>query len=298
MDEDRSKVGKSQETIGFEWDGLTELRNDPPRWWMWGGYITIAFLIVYFILYPAIPLLNSNTKGALGWTQIDEYKKGLAAVEEARAPWEEKIAGLSALGILSSDDLSNYSVASTKAVFGDYCAGCHGAGGQGIGEYPSLGDDSWIYGGSIDEIETSIRGGREGVMNSYAGILSESEIDDLVKYVQALYNGESYEPGRAVFMGQTVGEADCVSCHGEDAAGMKELGSANLTDKIWRFDGSPEGIRRTIMYGVNSGVDGARIAVMPAWEGRLSESDVKKLAVKVWQLGGGLPMGITAPEGH
>ena len=92
--------------------------------------------------------------------------------------------------------------------------------------------------------------------------------------------------GKKVFM-----ESDCTGCHGADAKGMQAMGSANLTDKVWRFDGSLKGIERTITYGVNSGDPKARIAVMPSFTaaGKLSDADIKKLAVYVYKFGGGQP---------
>jgi cytochrome c oxidase cbb3-type subunit 3 len=83
--------------------------------------------------------------------------------------------------------------------------------------------------------------------------------------------------------------SDCVACHGPDAKGMQAMGSANLTDKIWRFDGSLEGIKQTITYGVNSGEPMARVAIMPNFTaaGKLSPTEIKKLAVYVYKFGGG-----------
>jgi cytochrome c oxidase cbb3-type subunit 3 len=70
---------------------------------------------------------------------------------------------------------------------------------------------------------------------------------------------------------------------------MQAMGSANLTDKIWRFDGSLEGIKQTITYGVNSGDPMARVAIMPNFTaaGKLSATEMKKLAVYVYKFGGG-----------
>jgi cytochrome c oxidase cbb3-type subunit 3 len=70
---------------------------------------------------------------------------------------------------------------------------------------------------------------------------------------------------------------------------MEAMGSANLTDKIWRFDGSVEGIKQTIKYGVNSGNPNARVAIMPNFTeaGKLSAVEMKKLAVYVHKFGGG-----------
>jgi len=78
---------------------------------------------------------------------------------------------------------------------------------------------------------------------------------------------------------------------------MQAMGSANLTDKIWRFDSSPEGIKQTIMYGVNSGDPMARVAVMPNFTeaGKLSAVEMKKLAVYVFKFGGGKAEEAAAP---
>jgi len=69
------------------------------------------------------------------------------------------------------------------------------------------------------------------------------------------------------------------------------MGSANLTDSVWRFDSSVEGIKQTIKYGVNSGDPQTRVAVMPAFQatGKLSDAEIKKLAVYVYKFGGGQP---------
>jgi cytochrome c oxidase cbb3-type subunit 3 len=156
---------------------------------------------------------------------------------------------------------------------------------------PILRDDDWLYGGKIDDIYTSIVGGRQGVMTPHKGVLSDQQIDDVAQYVKAMSDegkdkadaDSTVAAGKKVFM-----ESDCTACHGADAKGMQAMGSANLTDKVWRFDGSLEGIKRTVAYGVNAGPD-ARIAVMPSFKaaGKLSDAEIKKLAVYVYKFGGG-----------
>lgn len=272
---------------GHEWDGIRELTNDPPRWWMIGGYITIVFLIAYFVLYPSFPLISDSTKGVLGWTQIKEFNESLEAIEAVRAPYEKKISGMTASQILADAGMTRYAQVSSKVAFGDHCAPCHGSGGQGAPGFPALADDDWLYGGSVDKLVETITEGREGMMPAYAGQLTDAEIDDLVKYVKGLSEGRVHEPGREVFMGRTQSEADCYACHGENAMGDPDMGSANLSDAIFRFDGSEEGIRSTILHGVNTDDPDTREAIMPAFGGKLSESEIRKLAVKVWMFGGG-----------
>lgn len=273
---------------GHEWDGIRELRNDPPGWWMMGGYISIIFLIVYFVLYPAIPLVHGYTRGLLGWTQVDEYKSSVAEIMSVRAPFEEKIAKKNAKEILADPQLSQFALASSKAIFGDKCAPCHGSGGQGGPGFPTLADDDWVYGGTIESITESITAGRQGMMPAYKSTLSPQEVNDLVTYISGLNTGAVHEPGKSVFLGQTAGQADCVTCHGEDAKGNPDVGGVNLADKIWRFESSQEGIKRTILHGVNQEDDKeTRKALMPTFGGKLSEGQIKQLAVKVFMFGGG-----------
>ena len=66
-------------TTGHEWDGIKELNNPLPRWWVVTFYITIAWAIGYTIAYPAWPMLSSATKGVLGYSSRHVVKTELAA---------------------------------------------------------------------------------------------------------------------------------------------------------------------------------------------------------------------------
>lgn len=273
---------------GHEWDGIRELDNPPPRWWMIGLHISWISVLVYCILFPSVPLVNSATKGLLGWTQVKKFNADVAEVEAMRKPYENEIEELNPDEILKDAELSAFAQKSAKAVFGDHCAACHGGGGQGGPGFPVLADDEWLYGGKPENIVESITYGREGMMPAHGSMLSRSEVDDVVKYVAGLSKGDVYGPGRAVFMGETEGGAACFGCHGEDAGGIVEMGAPNLTDAIWRFDGSDAGIRYTITHGVNDPEDPqTRKALMPAFGEKLSERQIKKLAVLVHRFGGG-----------
>jgi len=270
---------------GHIWDdNLRELTNPTPKWWMLGFYASIAFVIGYAIIYPMIPLVSSHTKGMTGWTAIGEYKAAMAEVEAVRKPFEDKIATMSAKEILADTELSAYVEASGKVLFGDNCAACHGNGGSGNVGYPVLADDDWLYGGTIEQIQTSIANGRKGVMTAHAATLSEAEIDTLASYVVGLSEGQSDPKGKALYQSKA-----CFACHGMDGKGMAALGSANLTDGIWRFDEEDKlaSAKRTIAHGVNAGTPETRNAEMPAFKDKLSEADVKKMAVYVYKFGGG-----------
>lgn len=297
-----------ENNTGHFWDdNLRELKNPPPRWWMIAFWASVAWWVLYAILYPMWPALpgqsdgeNDFTRGILGWTSIKEYKQGVEQVEAVRAQYDEQIAEMTPAEVIEDPGLLQYTLASSKVLFGDYCAGCHGSGGQGNPGYPVLADDDWLYGGSLAKITESISNGRKGAMTAHANILSDAEIDQLAQFVVDLAeDGEASEAGWALY-----NEKGCQACHGAEGNGvLAELptgeivtvGAANLTDSIWRFrPGGYESAKHTIKYGVNQpGVEQTRDAVMPGFaqqgqlEGKLSPQQIKMLTVYVHQLGGG-----------
>lgn len=273
-------------TTGHVWDDdLADFTNQPPKWWMLGLTASAIWCVVYFLYYPSIPVSNAGGffKGIGGWTAISEMEADKSVVDEVRGKYEDKLKGMTPAAILADSELTEYVTRSGKVLFGDNCAACHGTNGVGTADKqglmaPMLNDDDWLYGGKIDEIYASITGGRQGVMTPHKEVLSAAEIDTLANAVAA---------GKPTST-PLFAEKGCTACHGADGKGMVAMGSANLTDAIWRFDGSLEGIKYTIENGVNAG-PGARVAVMPSFQaaGKLSDAEMKKLAVYVYKFGGG-----------
>ena len=286
-------------TSGHVWDDdLADFTNQPPKWWMLGLTASAIWVVVYFVMYPAIPMAMNGTffegvglPGSGKWTAIKELAEDQKVLDDYRGKWEDKLKGMTPAAILADADMSKYALASGKVLFSDNCAACHGQNGVGTIQgakfakheqglmAPILNDDDWLYGGTIDNIYETIAGGRQGMMVAHKDMLSAQEIDTLAN---AVAKGEP--TSTPLFT-----EKGCVACHGADGKGMQAMGSANLTDKIWRFDGSLEGIKQTITYGVNSGDPKTRVAVMPNFTaaGKLSATDMKKLAVYVYKFGGG-----------
>jgi cytochrome c oxidase cbb3-type subunit 3 len=280
MSEENKFPGENN--TGHIWDeDLRELDNDPPTWWTIGFHASWIFVIVYTLLYPSWPLIDTHFKGLLGWTSIGEYHEDMASIKEVRAPFENKIKDMSASEILADQELSQYVNASGKVLFGDNCSACHGAGGQGNVGFPVLADDDWLFGGSIDDIQASISGGRQGMMPGHAAMLTDEQVNTLA---QAVIDGNVTEV--PAYM-----ETGCVGCHGADGKGLTFMGSANLMDGIYRFTAQDqlESVKHTIKYGVNDpSHEQTRNAVMPAFGGgKLTDTEIKKLAVYVHKLGGG-----------
>lgn len=300
-------------TTGHLWDDdLADFTNQPPKWWMLGLTASAIWVVVYFLMYPAIPFASNGTffkgiglPGSGQWTAIKELASDQADLDAVRKPYEDKLKDMTPAAILADTNLSEYVARSGKVLFSDNCAACHGQNGVGTfqtGKFaerekgymaPILNDDDWLFGGEINTIHETIMGGRQGMMTPHKDMLSEKQIDDVAQYVKAMseQGKDKADADASVAAGKQVfAESDCTACHGPDAKGMHAMGSANLTDKIWRFDGSIEGIKHTITYGVNAG-DNARVAVMPSFTegGKLSAVDMKKLAVYVYKFGGGTP---------
>ena len=246
------------ETTGHTWDGIRELNNPLPKWWVYTFYACILWSFAYWVVMPTWPYLTGD-----GWT----YTQGVIGYEQRNIVTNE-LAG--------------------KAAFGDNCAPCHGSGAQGSKGFPNLNDDDWIWGGTLDDIHTTLLHGirwdaddetRLNIMMAYGrdGILNRSEISDVAEYV-LLLSGQPHD-GEAAVRGTAVFESQCVACHGDAGTGNRELGAPNLTDAIWLYGGDKEAIVETVSNG--------RSGVMPAWGTRLDEGTIRSLTLFVHSLGGG-----------
>lgn len=147
------------ETTGHEWDGIKELNNPLPRWWLYTFYACIVFAIGYAVYYPAIPLIEGATQGISGTTTRGELHQEMAEVEAGRADMLEQIRGMDVGEIQANPELARFAAAGGASAFKVYCSQCHGSGAQGAAGYPNLNDDDWLWGGSIDQIAATIRHG-------------------------------------------------------------------------------------------------------------------------------------------
>lgn len=280
------------ETTGHEWDGIKELNNPLPRWWLYIWYATIVFSIGYMIVMPAIPALpglGTNTRGVLGQSDRVQVAQQVDSMRADRATAGSALLDASLEEIETDRELQQFAMAAGESAFGDNCATCHGAGGRGAKGYPRLADDIWLWSGTLDGIEYTLRHGirhdedpetRFSAMPAFGrdGLLTRSQIDDVVSHVMSL-SGQEVEDEEAVSRGADIFSAQCATCHGEDGKGDRTVGAPNLTDDNWQFGSEYRDIYNTVYN--------ARNAHMPAWEGRLDDATIKSLAVYVHSLGGG-----------
>ncbi|MGB8622976.1 MAG: cytochrome-c oxidase, cbb3-type subunit III [Paracoccaceae bacterium] len=289
MATDKNKHNPDEvETTGHSWDGIEEYNNPLPRWWLWTFYATILFALLYTIAYPAWPLINGATPGILGYSTRANVAQEIERVDQMNAPIEAKLVNTALTEIPSQPDLMNYAVNAGGAVFQTWCAQCHGAGAAGVqGKgYPNLLDDDWLWGGTIEDIHYTVTHGirnetdpdaRYSQMPAFGEILSEEEIAQVVQYVRKL-SGQDFDPALAT-PGETIFVDNCAACHTENGTGDQAMGAPNLTDAIWLYGGDVTSLTTTVTQ--------ARFGVMPAWQGRLSEADIRAVATYVHQLGGG-----------
>ena len=275
------------QTTGHEWDGIKELDTPLPKWWIYVFYATIAWSLVYYVLYPAWPSLSSHTNGILGFSSRTEIREQLAEQAKQRAPFLDRLRKEPLDRIESQPDLLNFAIAGGRATFLENCAPCHGSGGAGAKGFPSLADDDWLWGGSRDAILQTITHGvrnadadsRQSQMPRFGadGILKKNEINDAAEYVLSL-SGTGTDQA-AAGRGKAVFAENCVACHGEKGEGNQELGAPNLADKIWLYGGSK--------VDVVESITNARAGSMPSWSGRLDDATIKMLTIYVHSLGGG-----------
>ena len=288
MSEPREKDEHSGvETTGHEWDGIKELDNPLPRWWLWIFYATIAWSVVYWVLMPAWPGLHSYTHGLLhnsARAQVAQDLKDLAAKRGAAGA---QLRTATVEQIEADPKLQAYALEEGQSIFGDNCATCHGQSGTGGKGYPNLRDDVWLWGGALEDIQHTIRVGvrsgdpnaRNSIMPAFGrdAILKPEQVDDLTEYVVALSHRKA--DAAAIARAAPVFQANCGVCHGPEGKGNQAFGAPNLTDADWLYGGDRASIHDQIWNGHGG--------VMPAWGHRFDDATIKALAVYIHVKSGG-----------
>lgn len=159
-----------------EYDGIRELDNNLPPWWVWMFYVTIIFAFVYLIYYHVLPY---------GMSQEEQY---VAEVEQAEADRQAYLA--QAKNLVDENTVQFLADASDltkgKAIFTELCQQCHAAdGGGGVG--PNLTDQYWIHGGSIQDIFKTVKYGvpTKGMI-SWESQLRPVQMAQVSSYIQTL----------------------------------------------------------------------------------------------------------------
>lgn len=155
-----------------EYDGIRELDNNLPPWWVWGFYATIIFSIIYIFNYHVFQTAD---------LQIKAYDKEMAQAKKDVDAYLSKMAmnvdETNATLMTEASDLS-----SGKALFEANCVACHNPNGEGnIG--PNLTDDHWIYGPDVKDLFKTIKLGTPNGMPEHASKMNPIQLQQVSSYV-------------------------------------------------------------------------------------------------------------------
>jgi cytochrome c oxidase cbb3-type subunit 3 len=181
--------------VVHEYDGIIELDNQLPLWWLYTLYGTVAFAIIYWFQYE---ILHASP------TPEREYAAKVAETREAES------ARLAKLGTLDNKTLASLAkdpktIAQGRAVFAANCAACHRADGAGL-VGPNLTDNFWLHGGQPEQIWKTVRDGatREGAVMPPWKQLGDEKVLASVAYVLSLRN--TNVPGGKAPQGEPLSE--------------------------------------------------------------------------------------------
>ena len=251
------------DSMGHKWDGIEELNNPLPRWWLWLFIISIIFSVVYLYLYPGL----GNYKGSLNWTQMSQFEDEIAQNRATQTAFFSEFSNLD-IPALSQNAKA---METAERLFLNNCSTCHGSSAQGAKGFPNLTDNDWLYGGDPTTIAHSITNGRAGVMPNLA--LDESKVAVLAHYIKGFSGAEisdfTRERGKQLF-------PLCATCHGLNGEGNQALGAPSLRDDIWLHGARISDIETVLRYG--------KQADMPGFKDLLSGDEIRLLTAYIVSL--------------
>jgi len=177
--------------LDHNYDGIQELDNKLPRWWVWLFYITIIFSAAYMFFYH---IYHAGDKQfAEDGQQLAEYKYEMKAGEQikngAMGKFESAIATLQPsadAGVLENG----------KQTYGKFCAPCHRVDGGGL-VGPNLTDNYWIHGSSyVDTVKVIWDGVPAKGMITWKTVLKPDEIQSVASYIYTLRGAKLLSPGK------------------------------------------------------------------------------------------------------
>jgi cytochrome c oxidase cbb3-type subunit 3 len=255
-----------ENTTGHVYDGIEEYDNPLPAWWFYMYVISIIWAVGYLVAYPGM----GNFPGVLGWTQLGQHEAEVSKADAKFSGMRDKYLALPIEEIATDPVVRKMG----QRMFGNNCAQCHGADAKGRYGFPNLTDNDWIFGGSPDDIKTSITDGRQAAMPAWGTIVGDAGVLNVTAYVSSL-NGRE-EAAEKVQAGEKVFQTYCVACHGADGKGTPALGAPNLTNGIWLYGGTDTQISHSVRAGRNG--------VMPAHKALLSDDKIHIIAAYVYGL--------------
>lgn len=276
-----------RETTGHEWDGLKELNNPLPKWWLYTFIACCVLAVVWMILYPSVPYVVGHTKGLLGYSTRASVEADVKSLTAKRAAYMDRIAATPIEQVKQDPQLLAMATTAGRAAFANNCAPCHGTGGEGHAGYPNLADDVWLWGGTLADIERTVTHGvrsgdpdaRTSAMPRFGldGVLKPDEIQSVADYVMTLFGNA--DPSVDVSKGKALFADNCAVCHGDAGQGNREVGAPPLHSQVHLYGNTRD--------MVVSQITNPRQGVMPNWNGRLDAATIRSVSLYVHALGGG-----------
>ncbi len=183
---------ETQIDLGHDYDGIRELDNRLPPWWLYGFYACIVFAVVYLWQHEVVHSAPSSIEEYTMAMQKGEEEKEIYLKNAASNVDENTVKLLADEGDLTSG----------KAIFTTVCAACHAADGGGL-VGPNLTDDYWLHGGSVKDIFKTIKyGWQEKGMKSWKDDYTPVQIAQLSSYIKSLHGktpAKAKEPQGVLF---------------------------------------------------------------------------------------------------
>jgi cytochrome c oxidase cbb3-type subunit 3 len=173
-EKDQLNQEESKLLLPYDFDGIRELDNDPPRWFMYLFYITVFFSVIYIFHFHIFK------QGAF---QDQEYTEEVAAAQAALQSNQNAAPETDMVAFTDAENL-----AAGKAIFTQkLCATCHGNLGEGNAIGPNITDEFWINGGSYKQIINVITIGVPAKgMTPFKDQLTAEQIKQAGSYVMSL----------------------------------------------------------------------------------------------------------------
>lgn len=241
------------------WDEtLREGDNPAPFWWFWLILSMMVVSVIYLMLYPGL----GSFQGALKWSHGGRLDASNATYEAEFGGRRRLIAEVRIETLQADEALMR----SAQRIYDRSCAVCHGYEAQGQANlFPDLADQDWQWGSGQEQIESSIRGGRNAIMVGWAQALGgDTGVRNVAEYVQVIGTDAANDhPGQAQY------NMFCTACHGIDGTGNAVFGAPNLADDVWLYGNSDAALQHSIGRGRNG--------QMPAFEDRLDNTQIRLL---------------------
>jgi cytochrome c oxidase cbb3-type subunit 3 len=173
--------------MGHSYDGIRELDNHLPPWWKWLFYGTIAWSVVYFVVYHVTDSMPLS---------IQEYENQVASADEAKL----KLLASQPVATIDENTLEYTAdaelIANGKKAFTmNNCQSCHRPDGGGNAIGPNLTDAYWLHGGSVKEIFVTVKNGVvEKGMPAWGKAMSPKDVRDVTFYVMSLQGTNPPDP--------------------------------------------------------------------------------------------------------